>query len=130
MIGKIVASLITILLWSAGSAAAQGTVKIGLIVPLTGPFSAIGQEIQFGARVFVQHNGTMVAGKTIELIIRDDGGLPDNTFLRNAFGVIRHAAIVSDNQFEGFSRNHRAVMLHKNASAKLNLLPNRGEWPG
>ena len=79
MIGKIVASLIAILLWSAASAAAQGTVKIGLIVPLTGPFSAIGQEIQFGARVFVQHNGTMVAGKTIELIIRDDAGLPDNT---------------------------------------------------
>jgi branched-chain amino acid transport system substrate-binding protein len=79
MIGKIVASLIAILLWSAASAAAQGTVKIGLIVPLTGPFSAIGQEIQFGARVFVQHNGAMVAGKTIELIIRDDGGLPDNT---------------------------------------------------
>jgi branched-chain amino acid transport system substrate-binding protein len=79
MIGKIVASLVAILLWSAASAAAQGTVKIGLIVPLTGPFSAIGQEIQFGARVFVQHNGAMVAGKTIELIIRDDGGLPDNT---------------------------------------------------
>jgi branched-chain amino acid transport system substrate-binding protein len=79
MIGKIVASLIAILLWSAATAAAQGTVKIGLIVPLTGPFSAIGQEIQFGARVFVQHNGAMVAGKTIELIIRDDGGLPDNT---------------------------------------------------
>jgi len=79
MIGKIVASLIAILLWSAASAAAQGTVKIGLIVPLTGQFAAIGQEIQFGARVFVQHNGTMVAGKTIELIIRDDGGLPDNT---------------------------------------------------
>jgi branched-chain amino acid transport system substrate-binding protein len=79
MIGKRVVSLIAILLWSAATAAAQGTVKIGLIVPLTGPFSAIGQEIQFGARVFVQHNGAMVAGKTIELIIRDDGGLPDNT---------------------------------------------------
>jgi branched-chain amino acid transport system substrate-binding protein len=79
MIGKIVASLIAILLWSAASAAAQGTVKIGLIVPLTGPFSAIGQEIQFGARVFLQHNGTTVAGKTIELVIRDDGGVPDNT---------------------------------------------------
>jgi branched-chain amino acid transport system substrate-binding protein len=78
MIRKIGASLIAILLCSATSAAAQGKVKIGLIAPLTGPYSAIGQEIQFGARVFVQHNGTKVAGKIIELIIRDDGGLPDN----------------------------------------------------
>jgi branched-chain amino acid transport system substrate-binding protein len=74
---KVAAAAAAILLGPIQGAGAQGSVKIGLIVPLTGAFSAIGQEIQFGARVFVQHHGTSVGGKTIELIIKDDGGVPD-----------------------------------------------------
>ena len=61
-----------------GGAAAQDTIKIGLITPLTGPFTTVGQEMQAAARVYMQHNGDTVAGKKIELIVRDDGGVPDN----------------------------------------------------
>jgi branched-chain amino acid transport system substrate-binding protein len=78
MVGKITATAVAILFLSAVNAIAQGTVKIGLVVPLTGPFSTIGQEIQFGARVFVQQVRANVDGNTIELIVRDDGGVPDN----------------------------------------------------
>jgi branched-chain amino acid transport system substrate-binding protein len=58
-------------------AAAQDTIKIGLITPLTGPFTTVGQQMQAAARLYIQHNGETVAGKRIELIVRDDGGVPD-----------------------------------------------------
>jgi branched-chain amino acid transport system substrate-binding protein len=55
----------------------QATIKIGLITPLTGPFTTVGQEMQAAARLYIQHNGDTVAGRKIELIVRDDGGVPD-----------------------------------------------------
>jgi branched-chain amino acid transport system substrate-binding protein len=59
--------------------AIQGTIKIGLITPLTGPFTTVGQEMQAAARLYIQHNGDSVAGRKIELIVRDDGGVPDTS---------------------------------------------------
>jgi len=61
------------------AAAAQDAIKIGLITPLTGPFTTVGQEMQAAARLYIQHNGDTVAGKKIELIVRDDGGVPDTS---------------------------------------------------
>jgi branched-chain amino acid transport system substrate-binding protein len=58
---------------------AQGTVKVGLIVPLTGPFAPTGKQIEGGARLYIQQHGDSVAGKKIELIVRDDGNVADNT---------------------------------------------------
>jgi branched-chain amino acid transport system substrate-binding protein len=58
---------------------AQDTVKIGLITALTGPFTTTGQEMQAAAKLYMQHHGNTVAGKKIELIIKDDGGVPDNS---------------------------------------------------
>src|SRR3954454_9981193 len=58
-------------------AGAQEAIRIGLIIPLTGPFTTVGQEMQGAARLYVQHNGDTVAGRKIELIVRDDGGVPD-----------------------------------------------------
>jgi len=58
---------------------AQDTVKIGLIIPLTGPFVSTGQEIQGAARLYMNQHGDMVAGRRIELIVRDDSGVADTT---------------------------------------------------
>ncbi len=58
---------------------AQDVVKIGLIVPLTGPFTPTGRQIEAGARLYLSQNGNTVAGKRIELIVRDDGNVADNT---------------------------------------------------
>jgi len=55
----------------AGSASAQGTVKVGMVMPLTGPFAAAGQQVLAGARLYVKQHGDSVAGKTIELIVKD-----------------------------------------------------------
>jgi branched-chain amino acid transport system substrate-binding protein len=66
------------LLLPAAPAFAQGdTVKIGLILPLTGAFASTGRQIEAAARLYMQQNGSMVAGKKIELIVKDDTGAPD-----------------------------------------------------
>src|SRR5919109_140782 len=52
----------------APGATAQEVVKIGLILPMTGPFASTGRQIE-----------TAVAGKTIELIVKDDTGAADMT---------------------------------------------------
>jgi branched-chain amino acid transport system substrate-binding protein len=62
----------------AGSAAAQDTIKIGIVAPMTGTSAAVGREISAGANLYVAQHGDMVAGKKIELIIRDDASVPDN----------------------------------------------------
>jgi branched-chain amino acid transport system substrate-binding protein len=60
-------------------AAAQDTVKIGLILPLTGPFASTGRQIETAVKLYMQQKGTTVAGKKIELIVKDDGGVADTT---------------------------------------------------
>jgi branched-chain amino acid transport system substrate-binding protein len=63
----------------AGPAAAQETVKIGLILPLSGPFTSTGKQIEAAARLYMQQKGATVAGKKIELIVKDDGANADAT---------------------------------------------------
>jgi branched-chain amino acid transport system substrate-binding protein len=59
---------------------AQGnTFKIGLILPLTGPFASTGKQVEAGARLYMAQNGDTVGGKKVELIVRDDTGTPDVT---------------------------------------------------
>jgi len=58
---------------------AQDVVKIGLIVPLTGPFTSAGKQLVAGARLYMQLRGDTVAGKKIELVIKDDTGSPEIT---------------------------------------------------
>ncbi|WP_395677941.1 ABC transporter substrate-binding protein [Inquilinus sp.] len=66
-------------LLAAWPAAAQDTVKIGLILPMTGASASTGREIEAAARLYLQQHGTTVAGKTIELIVKDDTGTADVT---------------------------------------------------
>ena len=56
------------------AAHAQEPVKIGMIVPMTGPFNTSGKHMVAGAKLFMQLNGDTVAGRKIELIVRDDTG--------------------------------------------------------
>lgn len=64
---------------AATTARAQETVKIGLIVPMTGGQASTGQQINNAIKLYMQKNGDTVAGKKIEIILRDDATLPDNT---------------------------------------------------
>src|SRR5216683_1251095 len=58
---------------------AQETTKIGLVLPLTGGLAAVGKQVQAGAKLYVDKNGATVGGKKIELIVKDDAGVPDNS---------------------------------------------------
>nr|WP_246407826.1 ABC transporter substrate-binding protein [Microvirga lupini] len=63
----------------SGAALAQETVKIGLILPMTGPFASTGRQIEAAARLYMQQQGDTVAGKKIQLIVKDDTGVADVT---------------------------------------------------
>src|SRR5580692_9488570 len=71
------AFVIAALAVSAGSATAEDTVKIGLVMPMTGTLGPAGQEAVAGAKLYMAQHGDTVAGKKIELIVRDDGTVPD-----------------------------------------------------
>jgi branched-chain amino acid transport system substrate-binding protein len=63
----------------AAPAHAQETFKIGLIVPMTGGQASTGKQIDNAIKLYMQQKGDTVAGKKIEVILRDDGAVPDNT---------------------------------------------------
>src|SRR5215470_16196349 len=63
----------------AGAANAEDVIKIGMSMPMTGAgFNAVGRQIQAGVRLYMQQHGDLVAGKKIEVILRDDAGVADN----------------------------------------------------
>jgi branched-chain amino acid transport system substrate-binding protein len=64
----------------AGSAWADGSAfKIGLILPMTGPQASTGRQVEAAARLYMAQNGDTIAGKKIELIVKDDTSVPDVT---------------------------------------------------
>ncbi|MCZ8259243.1 MAG: ABC transporter substrate-binding protein [Beijerinckiaceae bacterium] len=64
---------------TAGTALAQDAIKIGLILPMTGPFTSTGKQIAAAAQLYMAQKGTTIAGKKVELIIKDDTGVADVT---------------------------------------------------
>jgi branched-chain amino acid transport system substrate-binding protein len=67
-------------LGAGGLALAQdNTFKIGLILPITGQQATTGRQIEAAARLYMAQNGDTVAGKKVQLIVRDDTSLPDVT---------------------------------------------------
>ena len=60
-------------------ARAEDTVKVGLILPMTGGQASTGKQIDNAIKLYMQQHGDTVAGKKIEIILRDDGAVPDKT---------------------------------------------------
>jgi branched-chain amino acid transport system substrate-binding protein len=63
--------------FDSGAASAQDVVKIGFSAPITGPFAENGRQMSAALKLFVEQNGATVARKKVEVILRDDGGVPD-----------------------------------------------------
>ena len=61
-----------------GAAGAQDTIKIGLVMPMTGTVGAAGREVAAAIKLYMAQHGDTVAGKKIEILLRDDGSIPDN----------------------------------------------------
>jgi ABC-type branched-chain amino acid transport systems, periplasmic component len=68
------------LVGATGLSLAQDNVfKIGLILPMTGQQATTGRQIDAAARLWMAQNGSTIAGKKIQLILKDDGSVPANT---------------------------------------------------
>jgi branched-chain amino acid transport system substrate-binding protein len=56
----------------AGGALAADPVKIGLVLPMSGPFAAYGKQIEHGVKLYLAINGDTYGGRKVELIVKDD----------------------------------------------------------
>ena len=63
----------------ATTGAVAQDVKVGVVLPLTGGLAPVGKQVQAGIKMYMDKNGASVAGKKIDLIVKDDGGVPDNS---------------------------------------------------
>jgi branched-chain amino acid transport system substrate-binding protein len=64
---------------SSTAVLAQEVFKIGLVIPMTGQQATTGKQIEAAAKLYMAQNGDTVAGKKIQLIVKDDGSIPDAT---------------------------------------------------
>ena len=53
--------------------------KIGFILPMTGQSASTGRQIEAAVKLYMAQNGSTVAGRKIELIVKDDAGVADST---------------------------------------------------
>jgi len=53
--------------------------KIGLLLPMTGPFTSTGRQVENGVRLYMAQNGIKVAGREVQIILKDDTSIPDVT---------------------------------------------------
>jgi len=74
--GWLVAAMVA---FSSGGALAADTVRVGLIMTMTGQQTAVGKQVVAAARLYMQQHGDTIAEKKIELIVKDDAGIADNT---------------------------------------------------
>jgi branched-chain amino acid transport system substrate-binding protein len=78
MLKRGIAAVAALALMSS-SAIAQETVKIGLVLPMTGQQASTGKQIDAAVKLYVAQHGSTVAGKKIEVILKDDTSVPDVT---------------------------------------------------
>ena len=81
----------------ASGASAQQPLKIGLIVPMTGPFASTGKQVDAAVKLYVAEHGDVVAGRKIEVLLRDDTGIAPETTKRLAQELVTndHAEIIA-----------------------------------
>jgi len=71
---KLMKSLaIAVLAAGVGSPAlAADPLKIGLVLPMSGPFAGYGKQIEHGVKLYLSVNGDTFAGRKVELVLKDD----------------------------------------------------------
>ena len=63
----------------ARPAVAQEVLKMGISIPMTGAgFNAVGRQLAAAIKLYVEQHGDTVAGRKIDVILRDDAGVADN----------------------------------------------------
>jgi branched-chain amino acid transport system substrate-binding protein len=97
---------LAVALLGAGSASAQDTVKTGMINEYSGQFADTGNMIDNGLKLYMKQHGDTVAGKKLEVIRKDTGGIAPDVAKRLA-----QELVVRDNAdiFGGFSLTPNAL---------------------
>src|SRR5215468_2442716 len=72
-----IAIAIAVLLGTPHDAWAQDVIKVGLVHSMTGGLAAVGKQAMAGVRLYMQQHGDMVAGKKIEIVVKDDTTVAD-----------------------------------------------------
>jgi branched-chain amino acid transport system substrate-binding protein len=73
-----VAALAAAATFAGAANAQQGPIKIGLIMPYSGQFADAATQMDNAIKLFVKENGDTVAGRKVEFIRKDTGGIaPD-----------------------------------------------------
>jgi branched-chain amino acid transport system substrate-binding protein len=73
---------------AADRAGAQGTIKIGVVMSYSGQFADPGAQIDNGIKLYMKEHGDTVAGKKLELIRKDSGGIAPDVAKRLSQEVI------------------------------------------
>ncbi|WP_269498501.1 ABC transporter substrate-binding protein [Castellaniella sp. S9] len=68
----------------ATGAQAADDLKIGVVIPMSGPFASHGKQMTNGLNLFLAQNGDTVAGRKVKLIIKDDTGVAPAVAKRQA----------------------------------------------
>lgn len=76
---RILAGTFLMLGTALAPAAAQEPFRIGLIIPLTGGQASTGKQLDNAVKLYMRQHGDVVAGRKIEVIVRDDSANPDTT---------------------------------------------------
>jgi branched-chain amino acid transport system substrate-binding protein len=97
---------VTLALLGGTGANAEDTVKIGMINEYSGQFADTGNQIDNGLKLYMKQHGDTVAGKKIEVIRKDTGGIAPDIAKRLA-----QELVVRDNAdiFGGFSLTPNAL---------------------
>lgn len=71
-----------------GPVRAADPVKIGLILPMSGPFASTGKQIDAAVKLYIKTHGDTVAGRKVEVILKDDTGTAPDVTKRQAQELI------------------------------------------
>jgi branched-chain amino acid transport system substrate-binding protein len=75
-------------LFAVSTASAQQTVKIGIILPYSGQFADGAAQLDNAIKLYVKQHGDIVAGKKLEFIRKDTGGIAPDVAKRLAQELI------------------------------------------
>src|SRR2546423_5927039 len=104
------------LLAAPAPALAQDTIKIGVIMPYSGQFADFATQMDNGIKLYVKQKGDSVAGKKIEFIRKDTGGVAPDVATRLAQELITRDNV---DILAGFTLSPNAIAVSKvSAEAK------------
>jgi branched-chain amino acid transport system substrate-binding protein len=89
---------------------AQDTIKVGVILPYSGQFADLAAQMDNGIKLYMSQHGDTVAGKKIEIIRKDTGGVAPDVATRLAQELITRDNV---DILAGFALSPNAIAVSK-----------------